>query len=221
MRKADKIKKKRMRRQIAFIKRQTLAYWSRYRLTKKFLTHHPFGEYQSWADIYFPGKFMGKNVLWNCTISTTHSEFEGTVLERAIREISNKYPNRHLYDERGFHIIERMDNGRSRMKENPEWTDEVSKKYSEERTSVCKRIASEGLDIEIGYEVLDEFYFGVGLNIVVGDKWLTIDAVEKAVDEFNKLNISGYGPGPTDTVRLTEKDLEGYVSDESVHFPGW
>jgi hypothetical protein len=212
MKKKDKIKKKKISRNIAYVKQNIKKEWSSYKVSKLFSTQSYLGEGCSWADIYFIGKFKGKKNIWNCLIKTVYDVFENEIDDQVYEEVNSKYPERFLLDEEGFPVMIPCEDkkGFSKMVDNPEYTEEISEQFHQEYETVKKRIAAEGMDIEVGYEIGEESEcdFGIILTVTVKDKWITKDTVENIIKEFNNLIISEYELKQTsEIIKLTEADL--------------
>ena len=144
---------------------------------KSFFTYDILG-YSDYADIYFVGKFQGKNVMYNATIKTLKLDAEDEIYCMVEDILEKLYPekNKNTKD-----LINEFLNSEKNLDDNY-----LSKK------EIRIKIEKEGIFVQPYFEVLKDYQFGVGLTLVIDSPIINAQIIVNCLEHFHKINISDF-----------------------------
>lgn len=179
--------------------------WS---IEKEFTSHEYYDDVMSftWSDIFFIGTYEGRQRVFNCTIVSSLDEFEEKVDSKVNEEFDKIYPDSHENC-----TIDFVESTRPNLKEMKiSYKDEdLEQQMKLKKGEILKTILeSNSIKVRSYVQTLEGFAFGVGLNIVTEEKYLTKQIVLDYVRKIKTLNIVG-----TDKIYLTDNEISYEKSD--------
>lgn len=143
-----------------------------------------------WVDVYFPSK-KDPSVLWNATIITCLQDFDDKAKHQAFEDARKGLTKEEYQDILNPETIPILDkNGKviahkQVFKEQNRKVEFSGRTYYEEIDFQKEKNINSGVfDIHERYEIYKDYAYGLGLLIVVNEKTLDQEAVERAIEDF-------------------------------------
>ncbi|EAT4593470.1 hypothetical protein M8D54_004963 [Salmonella enterica] len=145
-----------------------------------------------WIDVYFPSK-TDPALLWNTTIITCLQDLEDKAEHLAFEDARKGLTEEEYHDILNLETIPILDkNGKvfaheQVFKEQNRKVEFSGRTYYEEIDYQKEQNIKRGVfDIYERYEIYKDYAYGLGLTIVVNEKNLDQEAVERAIENFYK-----------------------------------
>jgi len=146
----------------------------------------------TWSDIYFIGTYEGRQRVFNCTIVSSIDALEELVDDIVSEEMDKHYPDR--YENRNFEFKETSESEENKQKlyeldfsvKNEDLQKEINKKEEHVLKDVLN---NRDISIKPHIKSLPDYNYGVGIEIVTEEKFLTKQIVIDYVKKAQQLNI--------------------------------
>ncbi|QDX97018.1 hypothetical protein EGD00_07835 [Pectobacterium carotovorum subsp. carotovorum] len=168
-----------------------------------------------WIDVYFPSK-KDSSILWNATIITCLQDLDDKAKYQAFEDARKGLTKEEYQDILNPETIPILDeNGKvfahkQVFKEQNKKEEFSGRTYYEEIDFQKEQNIKNGVfDIYERYEIYKDYAYGLGLTIVVNERTLDQEIVERAIDDFYKHGEKEWiNDNPVDKKELVERYKE-------------